>query len=160
VQGRKSCNVGKLRGVSLVLLDAALSLRHIASEKDDDGVKVRAGQLTDPVIRMVGSRVSENFGPSCHSLPKLFRKGGQRLLGNTERPQPVPSKGHRHPAGVNCARRPYDLTGAYLVNNTCEPGSAGGGLSEGEETVPRRQSAGTRQQKVLDIIKLKHQGMS
>ncbi len=64
VQRRKSCNVGKLRGVLLVLLDAALALRHIAGEKDDDGVKFRTGQPTDPMIRVVGSRVSEDLRAS------------------------------------------------------------------------------------------------
>src|SRR5205807_1868358 len=41
VQRRNRCHIGKPRGVLLVLLDTSLALRHIASEKDDDGVKVR-----------------------------------------------------------------------------------------------------------------------
>ena len=117
VQSREGGHVGKPRGILLVLPDAALALGDVAGEEDDDGVEVRTGQASHPVVGVVGSRVSEDLRPSCHSLPKLFRKGGQRSLGDTEGPQPVPGEGDGHPPGVCRTARPNDPTGAYLVND-------------------------------------------
>ena len=117
VQRREGGHVGEPRGVLLVLPDAALALGDVAGEEDDDGVEVRAGKAADPVVGVVGPRVSEDLRPGRHALPELFREGGERSLGDAEGPQPVPGEGDGHPPGVCRTARPDDPTGAYLVND-------------------------------------------
>ena len=85
---------------------AALALGFVAGEQDDDGVQVRAGQSSDPVVGMVLSGVAEHLRAGDHSLLELFGKRGQRSLVHAERPQPVPGEGHRHPALVLVDRSP------------------------------------------------------
>ena len=82
------------------------AVRPHRGEKNDDCVQVRAGEPTDPVIGMIGSRVSEDLRPSRHSLPKLFREAWPANLVRPERLQPVPGKRHGDPSCVSCARRP------------------------------------------------------
>ena len=47
---------------------------------------VFASQAADPVIRMIASGIAQHSSPRHHPLPELVGKGGQRILGHTQRP--------------------------------------------------------------------------
>ena len=47
---------------------AAPALRGVAGEQDDDGVEVRAGEATDPVVGVILSGVAEDLRPGDHAL--------------------------------------------------------------------------------------------
>ena len=81
-----------------MLRPAALALRRVAGEQDDDGVEVGAGEPADPVVGMVRAGVAEHLRAGHHALPELLGKRGERGLVHAERPQAVPGEGHRHPA--------------------------------------------------------------
>src|SRR5438132_13863122 len=89
-----------LRDQPLVLCLAPLSFLRIAGKEDNDGMKVRTGQASDPIVRMVRARVAEYLRTRYHALLELSRKAGQRALIHTQRSQTVPGESHQHPSLV------------------------------------------------------------
>ena len=93
-----------LRDEFVVLYLAATTLGSIAGEQDGDGVKVRPGEASHPVVRMVLSGVAEHLGAGDHALLELFGERGQRSLIDAKRAQAVPGEGHASPSA--CPFRP------------------------------------------------------
>ena len=105
-----------------MLVDAALALRDVAREQDDDGVQIRSWQPADPVVRMVGAGIAEDLRPRGHALAELVGKRRQRGLVDAERAQPVPGERDGDPARVERLAAP-DATAprADLVQESGEP---------------------------------------
>src|SRR6185312_17293548 len=51
---------------------ATLALRTIAGEEDGDGVEVRAGQASHPMVGVIRARVAQDLRPGDHALLELF----------------------------------------------------------------------------------------
>ena len=66
---------------------AALALRDVAGEEDGDGVEVRAGQASHPVVGMIRARVAEDLRAGDHALLELLRETWPA----TPRPPPAPA---------------------------------------------------------------------
>ena len=84
VQRRKHLDAFALRDEFVVLHPAALTLGVVAGEQNRDGVKIRAGESADPVVRMIFSGVAEHLRTGDHSLLELFGEGGQRSFVHAE----------------------------------------------------------------------------
>ncbi len=128
----------------------------IASEQDRDRVQVVSSEPADPVIGMAHPGVSKDVGAGRHALAKSLRKGGQRFLGNPERPQAFPGERQRDPPfGVihRCGRRCRGLDDG---NELGQPRPAPGGVVEREEFVAPGHGRSTGQQDVLNVFELKH----
>jgi hypothetical protein len=69
----------------LVLRQAALPLGAVAGEQDRDGVQVRAGESTHPVVRVIAPGVAQHLRPGDHALLELLGKGGQGGLVHPQR---------------------------------------------------------------------------
>ena len=67
VQRREHLHALALCDEPVVLVLAALALSSVAGKQNDDGVKVRAGEATYPVVRMILSGVAEH---RLHTLPR------------------------------------------------------------------------------------------
>src|SRR2546430_16687767 len=61
VQRREHLHALALRNEFVVLYLAATTLGSIAGEQDGDGVKVRAGEASHPVVRMILSGIAEHL---------------------------------------------------------------------------------------------------
>ena len=86
-------------------------------------MKVRAGEATDPVVRMILSGVAEHLRAGNHALLELFGKRGQRSLVHAKCAQAVPGEGHRHPALV-LFDRSHDIprpTAPFQESPTAKP---------------------------------------
>ena len=122
VQRREHLNAFAPRDELVVLRLAAPALGGIAGEQDRDGVKVRAGEASDPVVRMILSGVAEHLRAGDHALLELFGERGQRTLIHAKRAQAVPGEGHRHPALVLFDRSPHLRGRLHLFTNRRQPG--------------------------------------
>ena len=58
-----------------VLLPASLAFCNIAGEEDHDGMEVRTGESSHPVIRMIGAGGADDLGTGGHALTELLGKG-------------------------------------------------------------------------------------
>src|SRR6476619_1624049 len=74
----------------IVLSQAAPALGGVAGEQDGDGVKLWAGEASNPVVRMVLSGVAQHLCPANHALLELFGERGERALIDAECTQAVP----------------------------------------------------------------------
>src|SRR6478672_4707991 len=90
VQRREHLHALALRNEFVVLYLAAITLGSITGEQDGDGVKVRAGEATHPVVRMILSGLAEHLRPGNHALLELFGERGQRALTDAKCAQAVP----------------------------------------------------------------------
>jgi peroxiredoxin family protein len=63
-----------------VLHAASLALRNVASEKNNDGMKIGACQPTCPVFRVVSTCQTQDIRPSCHSLAKFLGKTREGII--------------------------------------------------------------------------------
>jgi hypothetical protein len=60
-----------------MLLLAPLAFRDIAREQYGNGVQVRTGEPSHPMIWMISTCGAEDVRSGCHALTKFFREGGQ-----------------------------------------------------------------------------------
>ena len=79
---------------------ATLALRAIAGKEYDDGVEVRAGQASNPMVGVIRTRVAKDLRPGDHALLELFGERVQRRRIHPQRPQTVPREGDGHPTLV------------------------------------------------------------
>ena len=68
IERRERFHAWELGGVLLVLSDAALALRNVPGEEDDDGMEIRTRQAAHPVVGVVRARVAENLRSGGHAL--------------------------------------------------------------------------------------------
>src|SRR5271170_7229005 len=108
-----------------MLLPASLALRGVASEENDDSMKVLTCQATYPVLRVAGTGGAEDLRASGHALAELLWKGGQRSFIDTESAQTVPCETYGDPSRtliLGCD----SFCRSYLVENPFEPVTPGG----------------------------------
>jgi hypothetical protein len=103
-----------------MLLPASLTFRDIASEEDDDRMKVMIRQTAHPVVRVIGTRNTEDFCPGGHALTELFREAGERIFVDAERAQTIPGETYGHPSCAGILR--FDgFCGSYFLQKSLEP---------------------------------------
>src|SRR5260370_10686877 len=156
VQRREHLHALALRNEFVVLYLAAITLGSITGEQDGDGVKVRAGEATHPVVRMILSGIAEHLRPGNHALLELFGERGQRALIGAKCAQAVPGEGHRHPALIFFDRS-HDFRGRLrLFTNHRQPGPSARGVAKRQKFVSSRERGSPSQQDVLDVFVFKH----
>src|SRR5262245_28069848 len=106
-----------------MFLDAALAFADISCKQDHDPMKLRTRKVTDPVIRVIPARVTENLVASGHSLAELFRKASERRFINSERSQPIPRERHGHPSAIHGSADGRRLASSDLIDDASEPGT-------------------------------------
>ena len=74
IERRQQFHAFAARDQLLVLGPAALAFGGIASEEDDDGMQVSAGQSSDPIVGMIRAGIAEHFCAGRHALPELLWK--------------------------------------------------------------------------------------
>ena len=152
VQRGEHLNPFAPRDELIVLGQAALALSGVAGEQDGDGVKVRAGEASHPVVGMILSGVAEHLRAGDHALLELFGERGQRSLIDAECAQAVPGEGHRHPALVFFDRS-QDFRGRLrLFTNRRQPGPSARGVAKRKKFISSRERGRPSQQDVLDVF--------
>jgi hypothetical protein len=140
----------------IVLSQAAPALSGVAGEQDGDGVKLRAGEASNPVVRMILSGVAEHLCAGNHALFELFGERGQRALIDAECAQAVPGEGHRHPALVFFDRS-QDFRGRLrFLTNRGQPGPAARGVAKRKKFISSGERGRPSQQNMLDVLIFKH----
>ena len=135
---------------------AAATLGCIAGEQDGDGVKVRAGEASHPVVRMIFSGVAEHLRAGNHALLELFGERGQRTLIDAKCAQAVPGEGQRHPPLV-FVDRSRDFRGRLrLLMNRRQPCPSARAVAKRKKFVSSRERGRSSQQNVLDVFVFKH----
>ena len=79
---------------------APLAFRRVPGKEDNDGMKLRAGEISYPIVRVIHPCVAEYLRTRYHALLELLWKARQRALIHTQRSQTVPGESHRHPPVV------------------------------------------------------------
>src|SRR5271170_72511 len=126
-----------------MLLPASLALRDVASEENDDSMKFLTRQTARPVVRVIGTRGTEDFCAGGHALAKLLGKGGERSFIDTESAQAVPRETYGDPSRtliLGC----YIFCRSHLVEKPSEPVTSGGRVAKREEFVSRGERGGAR----------------
>src|SRR3954454_15904864 len=140
----------------IVLSQAALALGGVAGEQDGDGVKLWAGEASNPVGGMILSGVAEHLRAGNHALLELFGERGERALIDTECAQAVPGEGHRHPALVFFDRS-QDFRGRLrFLTNRGQPGPTTRGVAKRKKFISPRERGRPSQQDMLDVVIFKH----
>src|SRR5215469_11671180 len=98
-----------------MLCFAALAFGHIASKKYCNGMKVRTGQITQPMVRMIRACYAEDSGASRQTLLKLLGEGGQRILIKPERAKPIPRESNGDPSSIRRVST-HGLRGSHLID--------------------------------------------
>src|SRR5215469_3431983 len=142
-----------------MLCFAALAFGHIASKKYCNGMKVRTGQITQPMVRMIRACYAEDSGASRQTLLKLLGEGGQRILIKPERAKPIPRESNGDPSSIRRVST-HGLRGSHLIDQPFEPRTCSIRIAKGEKLVARGQRWSTRYQKVLNIIEFQHLHLS
>src|SRR5438094_2639658 len=133
-----------------------LARRGVAREEDDDGVQVGTGESTHPLVGMVRTGITEDIRARCHALLKLLRKGGQRSLVHTERPQAVPGECHGHPSLVGFDRRTCRVRRLDLFPDGGNPLASCHRFTKREKFVSSGERWRAGQENVLYVIELEH----
>ena len=86
-----------------------------------------------PPTQLLGSGwsgVAEDVGAGRHAFAKLVGEGGQRLLGNAERPEPIPGERQRDPASALSIVACSIGCRLHFVEQLRQPRAAAGGVSK------------------------------
>ena len=138
-----------------VLAPASLTLLNVAGKEDHDGMEVRTGEASHPVIRMAGAGGADDAGAGCHALAELLGEGRERGLINAERSKAVPRKSDAYPSGVRLVGLEA-CSGADFIEQAFQPRAASCGALKGEEFISRCERARAPHQEMLNIVELKH----
>ena len=98
-------------------------------------MQARAGQSSDPAIRVIFPGVAEHLGAGDHSLLELIGKCGQGSLVHAECPQSVPGEGNGHPAILLLDRSPHRRGRLDLFQYGRQPFASACRVTKGEKLV-------------------------
>src|SRR5262249_2660907 len=122
VQRREHFDAVTSRDQLFVLGLTASVLGGVAGKENHDGMEVRPGQTSLPVVGMIRTGIANHLGPSDHPLFELVGKCRQRRLLHTEGTQAVPCKSNGDPATLLLDRN-LSLRGRLRsLENRREPG--------------------------------------
>src|SRR5262245_39726428 len=160
VQRRQHSDAVTSRDQLFVLGLTASVFGGVASKENHDGMEVRAGQTSDPVVGMIRTGIANHLGPSDHPLFELVGKRRQRRLLHTQGTQAVPCKSNGDPALI-LLDRILGLRGRLRSLENCrEPSPTPSGIPKRQKLVPASEGRRTSQKNVLDVIEFEHDLLS
>src|SRR5258705_11786649 len=103
-----------------MLLPASLALRAVASEENDDSMKVFTRQTARPVVRVIGTRGTKDLCAGGHALTELLGEGGECSFVDAERAQAIPGETDGDPSYAGTLGR-NGFCGSYFLDKSLEP---------------------------------------